>query len=102
MLARKEAKLIIDTNPRFINQELLRYFPQRTLESLKSKRKQQDYRTQVERFLENLRNPAVAVEEEETEEANDNLDEPFLEYLEALPRPRGRDFQEGKLQLQLS
>lgn len=83
MLARKEAELIIEANPRFINQELLRYFPQCTLESLKSKRKQRDYRTQVEEFLDRLRNPPMAVEEEKAEGADDNLDELFLEYLEA-------------------
>lgn len=48
MLARKEAELIIESNPRFINQELLQYFPQRTLEAIKGKRRKQDYKDQVD------------------------------------------------------
>lgn len=93
MLARKEAELVIESNPRFINQELVRYFPQRTLEAIKGKRRNQDYKNQVEEFLRLLQNPVAIVQEE----IENNPDDTFLDYLESFRRPRKQEFQEVKL-----
>ncbi|KMQ88340.1 reverse transcriptase [Lasius niger] len=96
MLARKEAELTVESNPRFINQELLQYFPQRTLEAIKGKRRNQEYRELVEEFVEEFRNPDVITIEDDEEDEEDQRDI-FLDYLESLTRPQGREFQATRL-----
>lgn len=72
MLARREAELIRDSNPKFI----------RSLEAIKGRWKGQAHKDMVETFLEELRNPPEAISAGETEDLGDM----FLDYLESLPR----------------
>jgi len=52
LLARKEVELASrSTPPRFMNQELLKTFPQRTIEAIKGRRKREDYRNMVATLL---------------------------------------------------
>ncbi|KMQ85018.1 r2 protein [Lasius niger] len=86
MLARKEAELTMESNPQSINQELLQYFPQRTLEAINGKRRNQEYKDMVEEFLEELRNPDI-ITTEENEENKEDQGDVFLNYLEFLTQP---------------
>lgn len=86
MLARKEAELTMESNPQSINQELLQYFPQRTLEAINGKRRNQEYKDMVEEFLEELRNPDTITIEKDEENKEDQGDV-FLNYLEFLTQP---------------
>lgn len=54
MLARREAELLEDPSVRFMNQELMKYVSNRTLESVKGVRWKQAYKDLVERFREGL------------------------------------------------
>lgn len=101
LLARKEAELASrNTPPRFMNQELLRFFPQRTLEAIKGRRKREDYKTLVT----TLQTQMQAVEGDTESNSGDSdegasLDTTILEYLESLPPLRGvGDFRADQLQ----
>lgn len=95
LMAQKEAELVIHGPPRFMNQELLKFFPARSLESIKGQRKRQDYKNRVAEFLNVAQSqptpPLDSIEEAEP------LEEAILEYLESLPRPRTQDFQAIKI-----
>lgn len=52
ILARKEAELIHDRPPKFINQALLPFFENRNVESIKRQRRKRDYKETVNNFLE--------------------------------------------------
>lgn len=97
MMAKREAQLITENRARFLNQELQQYFPQRTVEAIKGKRRQQEYKNMVQAFIEHLGNQTQDPEEEEEEEGEDHVGEEFLAFLEALREPRSDDFQGKKL-----
>lgn len=94
LLARKEAELMVPNPPRFMNQELLRCFPQRTVEAIKKRRQRQDHKDMVMAIL-SEGDGAMDPSEDEGEE--DPYDDAFLEHLEALPRPQCRGFHADRL-----
>ncbi|CAL7932985.1 unnamed protein product, partial [Xylocopa violacea] len=55
LLARKEASMVAN-GVKFINQALVPYFPNRTLESIKGQRRYQRYKDMVLQFVQELRN----------------------------------------------
>lgn len=80
MLARKEAKLATHEQPRFMNQAFLMSFPQRTLESIKGRRKRQDHKDMVATFIADNRDQRVASPPQE----DDGLDD-LLSFLKRFP-----------------
>lgn len=54
MLARKEAEQIMQHRAKFINQELVTYFPNRTIEAIKGRRRRQDHGTMVAEYVEKM------------------------------------------------
>lgn len=92
MLARKEAELTAENPPRFLNQELVRYFPGRTLEAIKARRKRQDHKDMVVRFREEGRRPQPLPPPIDASDEDE-----ILGFLEALPRISGDDFQANQL-----
>lgn len=60
MLARKEARLFVSGPPQFMNQELLEYFPTRTLEAIKGQRRKQVHKDNVLKFIEEFRSLPAA------------------------------------------
>ncbi|KAL0098513.1 hypothetical protein PUN28_020469 [Cardiocondyla obscurior] len=98
LMARREAQLTIEEQPRFMNQELQQYFPQRTIEAIKGKRKQQEYKTMVLNLIAEMTNQAEeTLEEDEEENENDELGNKILDFLESFRTPRAEDFKEKKL-----
>jgi len=88
LLARKEAELCTRVPPsRFMNQELEKLFPSRTLEAIKSRRKRQDYRAMVEAIM-NERGPETEANEFADSGDEVNADKELLGYLESLPKAR--------------
>lgn len=82
--------------PRFMNQKLLEFFPTRTLEALKGRRKRQDYRDLVATKLNTVEIP----EEEEPQLPNqesDELDIRLLDYLESLRESGTQEFKANQL-----
>lgn len=81
--------------PSFINQELLGFFPHRSLKEIKGRRKRQDYRNLTDRLLQHEKSEA------ESDHKNPIIDEPlkeaFLAFLEAMPEPRTQEFQAPQL-----
>ena len=59
LLARREAELSL-RGVRFINQKLLGFLPDRTLESIKSMRKRADYRALVQEYIARINREAEA------------------------------------------
>lgn len=102
LLARKEAELTSQhTPPRFMNQELLSHFPQRTLEALKGRRRRADYKSLVATYMEELEaamndTPPSAQDQHGVDE--EPVDDVFLEFLESLPPLREGDFKASHLQ----
>jgi len=87
-LARKEVDLLKQVPPPiFVNQELLTFFPQRTLEAIKGRRRRQDYKDMVARFLEE------AEDRREPDAEDPCREDALLEYLESLPQMRSDAFQ---------
>jgi len=58
LLARQEAKLVLQGS-RFLNQDLLPFFPDRTLESIKGQRRKVQHKTLVAELLDTMRSEAV-------------------------------------------
>lgn len=95
MLARKEAELTTQQHPRFMNQELMGFFPLRTLEAIKGRRRRRDYKDMVAAFISEINNPS---DELPPQEDRDPPDDPFLDYLEGLPALRVEGFHGATLQ----
>lgn len=93
MLARKEAELMHDRNPRFMNQELVEFFPQRFLEYIKARRKRQYHREMVAAILDTLRNPVVIPEVVEESFPEEDI----LVFLDALPELESQGFRSANL-----
>lgn len=91
LLAKKEAELV-QQGKRFINQALYQSFPERTLESIKSKRKQPAYRDAVKHYLDQV----PAEEDEGTRcdvEQNGADSRPIIaDYLISLSAPTSDKF----------
>lgn len=93
MMARREAELTQQGPVRFMNMDLLRFFPQRTVEAIKGHRRRQDYKDLVAKYrAEDQRPPSPNIPEE-----GEPVDETFLELLESLPYPRCHGFQAEKI-----
>lgn len=97
MLARKEAQIITESQPRFMNQELQQYFPQRTIEAIKGKRRNWEYKEIVQKFINELVNPAVPSDPDMN---NETSEEEFLDFLESLREPRNDQMGESYTELQ--
>lgn len=97
MMARKEAQLTIEVRPRFMNQELQQFFPQRTIKAIKGKRRSQKYKDMVLRYIEELTTPAAPPNLESEDEEPDEDGTEFLDLLESLREPRTDDFQGKRL-----
>lgn len=91
LLAKKESELVRQ-GVRFMNQALFDCFPERTLESIKSKRKQPAYREAVKNYLEEI--PAELDEgtPEAPAAAVADLRQKIADFLLALPAPSGEKF----------
>lgn len=81
--------------PRFMNQELLRHFPLRTLEAIKKKRQKQDHKDMVSAILNEGNRPTDPSDDEDVEE--EPYDDALLKYLEDLPPPRVQRFRANRL-----
>lgn len=96
MLARKEVQLMSqDRPPRFINQELLKAFPHRSLKAIKGRRKRLDYKEMIVALQQE--NEPQETPDEQDEDAGDHPDDIFLTFLESLPEPRNQGFQATRL-----
>lgn len=97
MLARKETQLTVEIKPRFMNQELQQFFPQRTIEAIKGKTRNEENKNMVQRYTEELVNPAAPpdLEPEDVELGEDGTE--FLDLLESLKELKTDDFQGKKL-----
>jgi len=87
---------------RFMNQELHRSFPQKTLEAITGRRKREDYKNMITTLLTQLRNANRQGEHQPQLQENvreNDLDAPILDYLESLPPLRTEDFYAEHLQL---
>lgn len=58
LLARQEARLVLEVS-RFLNQDLLPFFPNRILESVKSQRRKAQYKTLILELIEELRSQPI-------------------------------------------
>ncbi|CAL1672387.1 unnamed protein product [Lasius platythorax] len=95
LLARKKVELIAGSRPpRFINQELLGFFPHRSLKEIKGRRKRQNYRNLVDRLLQQ---ESEAESDHEDPIIDEPLKEAFLAFFEAMPGPRIQEFQASRL-----
>lgn len=96
LVAKKEAELV-QQGERFINQALAQSFPERTLESIKGKRKQPAYRDAVKRYLE----PVPAEEDEgarcDVEHNDTDYRRVIADYLGSLPAPTSNKFSLNRL-----
>ena len=104
LLAQKEAELKVHNNPRFMNQELCKVFPKRTLEAIKKARQKPEYKETVRRYIDQLEaSPLVPPENVESNyaEVSDSVvpneitptihpQNDFIEFLLALPTPPRR------------
>ncbi|CAK9834488.1 Retrovirus-related Pol polyprotein from type-2 retrotransposable element R2DM [Anthophora retusa] len=100
LLSRKEAQLTL-IGTRFMNQALSRAFPERSLDSIKSHRKQAQYRKLVEQHIQELRDAEQRVEQpcvpaERTSNLCD-FDANILKHLEDLPPLDTIDFRAEEL-----
>lgn len=106
MLARKEVELLRQ-GEKFVNQALVLSFPERSLESIKGKRKQPAYRALVQEFLRSVQsNSDDSIEPSaDTNMANINVGTNYeiaiLNYINSLNQPAHVDFQIDRL-LQIS
>lgn len=96
LLARKEAELT-GRGVKFLNQELAIIFPERTLESIKGKRKQTAYKQLVSSFLEteDIGDGAGIELNEDPEQLA--YDEAIIEYLNGLPPVDSNKYNPGRL-----
>ena len=98
LLVRREAELSL-RGVQFINQELLGFLPDRTLESVKSMRKRADYRTLVQKHIAQINREAetsmtVGMQPAEIEE---DCEHALLEYFRALGLPTVYEFRAASL-----
>jgi len=97
MLARREAELVL-RETRFMNQALLRDFPDRTLEAIKGKRKQAAYRKLVQKFVEGM---AADLDGDVIPDIVDydagDYRSAIADYIVALPVPENSDFKAPRL-----
>lgn len=95
MMARKEAELTrLAAPPRFMNQELLRFFPDRTLEAIKGRRRRPDYHELVRAYqVEN----DTSGNNETTSLTSVPLDDVLMDHLQALRRPRVTEYKADML-----
>lgn len=97
LLARREAHLTLE-NVRFINQALLEFFPERTLESIKSHRKQAQYRKLVlEKIAEIKSGNTQETEQSSPRNRNHENDIAFINHIKHAPRPDNEQFQSARL-----
>ena len=98
LLARREAELSL-RGVRFINQELMGFLPDRTLESIKSVRKHADYRTLVQEHIARINRKAEASMTVGTQPAGveEDCDNALLEYFRALSPPAVDEFRAASL-----
>lgn len=94
-LARKEAALTL-AGVRFINQHLLESFPERTLESIKGRRKRADYKQLVADAVQRLSQEAAidnaAAIPEDIVTDDEAVTATLLRNLQDLPVPQGRGY----------
>lgn len=97
LLARQEAELV-KGGTRFINQALVEVFPERTLESIKGKRKQPAYRKLVEELLEQVSGANVG-QLPPPADTDQSLDyrASILNYINDLPTPASNEINMRKL-----
>lgn len=95
LLANKEAKLTRQ-GTRFMNQALFECFPDRTLESIKAKRKQPAYKEAVKKYLSETEDIPAVVDAGTPQEAPALIDvnyrQRIADFLLALPMPTGDGF----------
>lgn len=93
LLARREVALSWQ-GERFLNQALSSEFPERTFDSIKSRRKQEVYRRIVQEMLEETsdEDDVAEIDEGQQTNASDEYSREITEFLESLPAPRRNDF----------
>lgn len=95
LLSRREAELV-KQRVRFMNQALFDCFPERTLESIKSKRKQSAYKEAVNLYLKETEEIPAELDDGTPEEASALADVDYkqriAEFLLALPTPTDGKF----------
>lgn len=93
LLARQEARLVVE-GKKFLNQELMPFFPGRTLEAVKGQRRKQGHKDAVLAMVDEIRREAEEVEEPGwVEAANDDARGKIADYLSNLPLLRTRAFE---------
>ncbi|KAL0103799.1 hypothetical protein PUN28_017836 [Cardiocondyla obscurior] len=98
LLARKEVELIKQGGIRFMNQALLEVFPGRSLEAIKGKRRQADYKELVISMV-HEQDSSDSTEEVGIEERNDEdyYCKAIADYIASLPAPSTEGFSSKKL-----
>ncbi|CAL7932763.1 unnamed protein product, partial [Xylocopa violacea] len=94
LLARQEARLS-SQGERFINQALMPFFPNRTLESIKGQRRRAEHKKKVLEYVKELEAPPqdrAAVDQHQSAEAEPALVDRIKEALVALEPIQGTDF----------
>jgi len=121
LLARQEARLVIQGS-RFLNQDLLPFFPDRTLESIKGQRRKAQHKDLVMELVESMRSqnaddvppvdqtPATSVPSANPSASNmpdpsdmdltcDRVKSQIVEYIESLPRNNVKNFDIDRLNI---
>lgn len=97
-MARKEAELIkANVPPRLINQKLRGYFPQRTVEAIRGRRKRQDYKNTAAEMVK-AGDPRANTAPPPEDATDDPVNDRILQYLESMEEMETREFGAGRLQ----
>ncbi|CAL7932983.1 unnamed protein product, partial [Xylocopa violacea] len=98
LLARKEAELSVQ-GTRFMNQALAKIFSDRSLESIKSHRKSEQYRELVKKFVLEMESTTPGIPETPVEDRSDitNYDQKIINHLKLLATPSTHDFRSAVL-----